>query len=261
MSESSPDKSQARGPARPLPADAAPFDAIGLSRSLLRSIRAGALATLEPDGAPFASLVTIATDVDGTPLMLLSRLSAHTRNLLAEPRCSLLFAQGGKGDPLAHPRLTVVGRAAQTSETRARERFLARHPKAKLYADFPDFGFFALTPEAGHLNGGFAKAATLTRDQLLLDLTGAEAMIAGERGAVEHMNADHADALALYAAGAGAEPGLPWRLTGLDPEGMDLMAQDRTARVVYPERVTEMGALRKSLVAMAARARTGGAET
>ena len=247
------------GPARPLPAPDAPFDAIGLSRHLLRSIRSGALATLDAEGTPFASLVTIATDMDGTPLMLLSRLSAHTRNLLATPRCSLLFAQTGKGDPLAHPRLTVVGRAAQTTEARARGRFLARHPKAKLYADFPDFGFFALDPEAGHLNGGFAKAATLTRDQLLLDLTGAEAVVAGERGAVEHMNADHADALALYAAGSGAEAGLPWRLTGLDPEGMDLMAGDRTARVTYPERVSDMGALRKSLVAMAARARATGA--
>src|SRR5204862_7582 len=142
--------------------------------------------------------------------------------------CSLLLSQGGKGDPLAHPRLTVVGRAVQTVEARARERFLARHPKAKLYADFPDFGFFALAPEAGHLNGGFAKAATLTRDQLLLDLSDAQAIVAGERGAVEHMNADHADALALYAAGAGGAADLPWRLTGLDPEGMDLMAADRT---------------------------------
>ncbi|MGU3419052.1 HugZ family pyridoxamine 5'-phosphate oxidase [Methylobacterium sp. D54C] len=250
----------AGGPARPLPAEAAPFDAIGLARTLLRSVRSGALATLEPDGTPFASLVTIATDADGTPLMLLSRLSAHTRNLLADPRCSLLFSQGGKGDPLAHPRLTVVGRALQTAEARARERFLARHPKAKLYADFPDFGFFALAPEAGHLNGGFAKAATLTRDQLLLDLSDAQAIVAGERGAVEHMNADHADALALYAAGAGGAADLPWRLTGLDPEGMDLMAADRTVRVPYPERVTDMGALRKSLVAMAARARATGAD-
>ena len=249
-----------RGPARPLPAEAAPFDAIGLARALLRGVRSGALATLDADGTPFASLVTMATDSDGTPLMLLSRLSAHTRNLLASPRCSLLFSQGGKGDPLAHPRLTVVGRAVQTQEIRARERFLARHPKAKLYADFPDFGFFALDPEAGHLNGGFAKAATLTRDQLLLDLSDAEALVVGERGAVEHMNADHADALALYAAGSGAEAGLPWRLTGLDPEGMDLMAGDRTARVTYPERVADMGGLRKSLVSMAARARATGTE-
>lgn len=249
------------GPARPLPAEAAPFDAIGLARTLLRSIRSGALATLDPDGTPFASLVTMATDADGTPLMLLSRLSAHTRNLLADPRCSLLFSQGGKGDPLAHPRLTVVGRAVQSAEPRIRERFLARHPKAKLYADFPDFGFFALEPGAGHLNGGFAKAATLTRNQLLLDLADAQAIVAGERGAVEHMNADHADALALYAVGAGGEADLPWRLTGLDPEGLDLIAGERTIRVVHPERVTDMGALRKSLVAMAARARATGAHT
>jgi len=244
-----------RGPARPLPAAEAPFDAVGLARMLLRTIRSGALATLDPDGTPFASLVTMATDSDGTPLMLLSRLSAHTRNLLANPRCSLLFSQGGKGDPLAHPRLTVVGRAEQSAEPRIRERFLARHPKAKLYADFPDFAFFALAPEAGHLNGGFAKAATLTRDDLLLDLTGKEALVAGEAGAVAHMNADHADALALYAAGAG-ESQASWRLTGLDPEGLDLMAGDRTARVLYPEPVSDMGALRKSLVAMAARARS-----
>lgn len=241
-----------RGPARPLPAAQAPFDAIGLSRRLLRSIRSGALATLDTDGTPFASLVTIATDVDGTPLMLLSQLSAHTRNLLADPRCSLLFSAGGKGDPLAHPRLTVAGRATRTTVTRARERFLARHPKAALYADFPDFGFFALEPTAGHLNGGFAKAATLTEAELLLDLAGAEAMVAGERGAVEHMNADHADALALYAVSEGEAA---WRLTGLDPEGMDLMAADRTARVVYPEPVRDMAALRKVLVVMAARAR------
>ncbi len=243
-----------RGPARPLPAAEAGFDAVGLARDLLRTVRSGALATLEPDGTPFCSLVTMATDADGTPLMLLSRLSAHTRNLLADPRCSLLFSAGGKGDPLAHPRLTVVGRAAPTPEPRARERFLARHPKAKLYADFPDFGFFALDPSAGHLNGGFAKAATLTRAELLLDLAGAEGVVAGERGAVEHMNADHADALALYAAGAGGGEGR-WQLTGLDPEGMDLVAGERAVRVAYPERVSDMGALRKALVAMAAQAR------
>ncbi|KAB1074025.1 HugZ family pyridoxamine 5'-phosphate oxidase [Methylobacterium planeticum] len=246
-----------RGPAQPLSAAEAPFDAIGLARHLLRSIRSGALATLDAqDGVPFASLVTIATDVDGTPLMLLSRLSAHTRNLLADPRCSILFSQGGKGDPLAHPRLTVTGRASRIDEPRVRERFLARHPKAKLYADFPDFGFFALTPEAGHLNGGFAKAATLTASELLLDLAGAEGVVAGERGAVEHMNQDHVDALALYAAATGEGEGA-WRLTGLDPEGMDLMVGERTARVTYPEPVRDMGALRKSLVAMAAQLRQG----
>ncbi|MFY9292633.1 MAG: DUF2470 domain-containing protein [Methylorubrum rhodinum] len=250
-----------RGPAEPLPAAQAPFDAIGLARQLLRGVRAGALATIDSgDGTPFASLVTIATDHDGTPLMLMSRLSAHTRNLDRDPRCSLLFSVGGKGDPLAHPRLTVTGRAARTDEPRIRERFLARHPKAKLYADFPDFGFFALDPSAGHLNGGFAKAATLTRDDLLLDLTGSEAVTAGERGAVDHMNEDHTDALALYAASVG-EAGTGWRLTGLDPEGLDLLAGDRTARVPYPEPVRDMGSLRKALVAMANAARAAEGST
>ncbi|QRE73398.1 HugZ family protein [Methylobacterium aquaticum] len=245
-----------RKQAAPLPAAEAPFDAIGLARSLLRKIRSGALATLERDGgAPFASLVTVATDVDGTPLLLLSRLSAHTLNLEADPRCSLLLSAGGKGDPLAHPRLTVTGRAERSAEPRVRARFLARHPKAALYADFPDFAFFRLEVRAGHLNGGFAKAATLTAGELLTDLAGLEALAESEPGAVAHMNEDHLDAVALYATRlAGEEPG-PWRLTGFDPDGLDLMAGERTARVPFPERLSGPGALRPALVAMAAQAR------
>lgn len=252
-----------RQQAAPFAAAAAPFDAIGLAKTLLRETRAGALATIDrSDGSPFASLVTVATDLDGAPLMLLSRLSAHTLNLEAEPRCSLLLSPGGKGDPLAHPRLTVTGRAARSDAPRLRARFLARHPKAQLYADFPDFAFFRLEPRAGHLNGGFAKAATLKPTELLTDLAGMEALAESEAGAVAHMNEDHADALALYAVHfAGAEPG-PWRLTGLDPEGLDLLAGDRTARVIFPSRLSSPGTLRQVLVEMAAearRAQAGGA--
>lgn len=239
-----------------MPAAQATFDAVGLGKALLRGVRLGALATLDRgSGAPFASLVTVATDGNGAPLLLLSRLSAHTLNLEADPRASLLLARGGKGDPLAHPRLTVTGRALRTETPGVRARFLARHPKAELYADFPDFGFFRLEPTAGHLNGGFAKAATLEPVELLTDLAGAEALAAAEAGAMDHMNADHADALALYATRlAGEEPG-PWRCTGLDPEGIDLMAGDRTARVAFPERVVDAGAMRRALVDLAVRAR------
>jgi putative heme iron utilization protein len=245
-----------RKQAAPLPAAEAPFDAVGLAKALLRKTRAGALATLERDGgAPFASLVTVATDHDGTPLLLLSRLSAHTLNLEADPRCSLLLSQGGKGDPLAHPRLTVTGEASRSAEPRVRARFLARHPKAALYADFPDFAFFRLQVRAGHLNGGFARAATLTAPELLTDLAGLEALAESEPGAVAHMNEDHADAVALYATRlAGEEPG-PWRLTGFDPEGLDLVAGERTARVAFPERLANPAALRPTLVTMAAQAR------
>jgi putative heme iron utilization protein len=140
------------------------FDGLALARTLSRTTPAGALATLTRDaGYPFASLTSVATDSDGAPILLLSGLAHHTRNLRADPRGSLLLAQGGlgagKGDPLAHPRLTVVGRLAPTAEARARARFLRRHPKAALYADFPDFSFWRLEPEAAHLNGGFARAA------------------------------------------------------------------------------------------------------
>jgi putative heme iron utilization protein len=231
------------------------FDAAGLAKHLLRTIRSGALATLGPDGVPFATLVTVATDPDGSPLLLTSRLSGHTANMEREPRVSILLAQTGKGDPLAHPRLTVTGRARRTGEPRVRARFLARHPKAELYADFADFSFWRVEIAGGHLNGGFARAASLSAADLRTDLLGAEALVEAEAGALAHMNEDHREALELYATGlAGAAPGA-WRTTGLDPEGIDLMLGDQTARVAFPGRVNHPKELRLILKDLADRAR------
>ena len=232
------------------------FDGIGLARRLLRTVRAGALATLDKDsGGPFASLVSVATDVDGSPLMLISRLAAHTTNLDKDPRASLLLAAGGKGDPLAHPRLTLTGAVEAAPDPRIRRRFLTRHPKAELYADFPDFSFCRLSVETGHLNGGFARAASLGADEILTDLSNAGALVESEEGALAHMNADHLEAIALYATQLAGEPEAHWRATGLDPDGIDLAAGDLTARVPFPERVTDPGGLRRTLVALAADAR------
>lgn len=232
------------------------FDATGLAKSLLRSVRVGALATLEPEtGAPFASLVTIATDLDGSPLLLVSRLSAHTRHLDADPRASLLLAAAGKGDPLAHPRLTVTGRITIEPDPRARRRFLARHPKAALYVDFPDFSFRRMAVSGAHLNGGFARAAQLRPEEVLTDLAGAEALLEAEEGAVEHMNLDHAEALSLYATRLLGKAEAGWRATGIDPDGLDLGAGDLTARLAFDERITEPNALRRRLVELAVRAR------
>ena len=231
------------------------FDAVGLAKHLLRTIRSGGLATLDPDGAPFATLVTVATDLDGSPLLLTSRLSGHTANMEREARVSILLAQTGKGDPLAHPRLTVLGRAARTQEPRVRARFLARHPKAELYADFPDFSFWRVEISRGHLNGGFARAATLSAAELRTDLTGADALVEAEAGAVAHMNEDHREALELYAARlAGAGPGA-WRSSGLDPEGIDLLLGDQTARVAFPAPVHHPKDLRQTLKDLADLAR------
>jgi heme iron utilization protein len=242
-------------------APAADFDARSIAKALLRTTRAGTLATIDRNtGHPFASLVNVATDIDGSPLILVSRLATHTANLEVDGRASLLLAAPGHGDPLAHPRLTVLGTFAPVSrsaeaEPQIRRRFLARHPKSELYAGFADFLFWRLAVVSAHLNAGFARAADLKADELMTDLSGAENLLAAEEGAVAHMNDDHADAVRLYATKLlGAEEG-PWRLTGLDPDGLDLALGDGTLRLPFAERVTSPEALRKTVVALAAAAR------
>jgi putative heme iron utilization protein len=244
---------------KPSPPPALDFDAVGTAKLLLRSIRAGALATLDREsGSPFASLVTVATDQDGSPLLLISGLSTHTQNLKQDGRASILLSQGGKGDPLAHPRLTVIGRAEVSPEPRIRRRFLARHPKAALYADFGDFAFWRLEVIGAHLNGGFARAMDLTRAQVVTDLAGAEELIAIEESAIEHTNADHREALMLYATRLAGAKKADWVATGIDPEGLDLAAGDLTARAPFGRRVTTGAELRALLKEMADEARAGG---
>lgn len=231
------------------------FDPVAESKHLLRVVRTATLATLSADGAPFATLTTIATDHDGAPILLISKLAHHTRNLERDGRCSLLLAQGGRGDPLAHPRLTLVATAARADSPRARARFLRRNPKAALYADFPDFSFWRAEVAGVHLNGGFARAADFGPDALLTDISGAAALIEAETDILDHMNADHADALALYAQKlAGAAPG-QWRASGIDPEGLDLVAGDATARVAFPKRIATPLEAREVLVALVHAAR------
>lgn len=239
------------------------FDPLAESKRLLRSIRAGALGTLNGSGDPFSTLVTVATDPDGSPLILVSQLSAHTRHLDGDPRCSLLLAETGAGDPLTHPRLTLTGKAIKVAEPVARRavraRFLARHPRAELYADFADFSFWRIAMEQVHLNGGFARAARFPAARLLTPTEGAADLLAAEAGALAHMNADHADALALYAQALAGQPAGAWIATGLDPDGMDLACDDLNARLPFPEPVTTPGDLRKMLVTLAERARSKGA--
>jgi hypothetical protein len=242
-------------------APAGDFDGRSIANTLLRATRAGTLATIDRNtGHPFASLVNVATDIDGSPLILVSRLATHTANLEADGRASLLLAANGRGDPLAHPRLTVLGTFEQIvrtaeAEPRIRRRFLARHPKSELYAGFGDFSFWRLSVTSAHLNAGFARAADLTGEDITSDLSGAESLIAAEEGAVAHMNDDHGDAVRLYATKLlGAQDGA-WRLTGLDPDGLDLALGDATLRLPFAERVVSADSLRKALVALAAAAR------
>ncbi len=218
------------------------------ARGLIRTARYGALAVISPQtGVPLASRVSVATDVPGHPVILISQLSAHFGALEADPRCSILLGEPGRGDPLAHPRISVTARAERTVEVR--ERFLRRHPKAALYADFPDFAFWRLNVTGASLNAGFGKAYAMSREDLLTgDLT-------SESEAVAHMNEDHRDAVATYATGlCGAEPG-EWSLTGLDPDGIDLCLGDRVERIWFDPPLRGPGDIRPRLVSLVKAAR------
>ena len=237
------------------------FNPIAVAKDLLRATRAGALATIDRNtGHPFSSLVNIATDTDGSPLILVSRLSTHTANIEVDPRASVLLASSGKGDPLAYPRLTVLGMFTNVARStpdgvRVQRRFLSRHPKSRLYAGFGDFTFWRLNVVSAHLNGGFARAADLKASDVITNLEDAAEIVELEEGAVAHMNADHPDAVRLYATKLLGEPDGAWQVTGVDPDGLDLALNDRTVRMPFDGRVTNGLALRTTLAECGARAR------
>ena len=240
---------------------ASDFDPRAVARALLRATRSGTLCTLDRNtGYPFASLVNVGTEPDGSPVILISALATHTANLEVDGRASLLLAETGKGDALAHPRLTVLGTFApvdrdSAEHAQARRRFLARHPKSELYADFPDFAFWRMSVISAHLNGGFARAADLKAADVLTDVAGAGALLEAEEGALAHMNADHAEACRLYATKLlGAAEGA-WRCVGIDPDGLDLQYGQTGLRLPFPQRVTDSGALRMVLRSLADDAR------
>ncbi|MFZ1682218.1 MAG: DUF2470 domain-containing protein [Rhizobiaceae bacterium] len=235
-------------------------DAVALAASLVRCARFGAIAFTGPDGAPEASRVATATALDGAPIILASTLAAHTRAILADPRCGLLLGEPGKGDPLAHPRISLSCQARRlerdSDEGRhARRRFLNRNPKSALYADFPDFAFFRLEPLAGSLNGGFGKAYALAPGHLLHPASLALADV--EQSAIVHMNTDHRDAVQAIAANLARRKGAGWFITGIDSGGLDLVRGDETARVAFPHPVSDATMLRQQLIGLTGLARDG----
>ena len=234
------------------------FDPAKTVRSLLRRSRQGALATLMVgSGDPYCSLVNVASASDGSPILLISRLAIHTRNLLADDRVSLMLDERGEGDPLEGARIMLSGHAEEMSAERdsARQRYLNAHPSAEVFVDFKDFSFFRIRPVGTHLVAGFGRILDLKPAQFLTDISGAGALVEAEQGAVEHMNADHQEALSLYATRLlGAEPA-DWRCSGIDPDGIDLQAGNKTLRLEFPHAITGPGELRKMLVRLAEQAR------
>ncbi|MGJ5130897.1 HugZ family protein [Bradyrhizobium sp. SZCCHNS3052] len=237
----------------------ASFNPNRVTQSLLRRSRQGALATLMVgSGDPYCSLVNVATASDGAPIILISRLAVHTRNVLADSRVSLMLDERAPGDPLEGTRIMLSGKAEQATDDNRemlRRRYLNAHPSAADYADFADFSFFVIRPSGAHLVAGFGRIVDLKPEQFLTDISDADELILAEQGAVDHMNEDHREALALYATKLLGAEAAEWRCSGCDPEGLDLMADGKTLRLEFPEHVTTPGALRKMLVRLADEAR------
>lgn len=235
------------------------FDAGAVSRSLLRRSRQGALATLMPgSGDPYCSLVNVASFSDGSPILLISRLARHTQNILKDSRVSLMLEERGEGDPLEGARIMLAGRAEQAAsgeEARLRRRYLAAHPSAEAFVDFKDFAFFRIKPSAAHLVAGFGRIVDLEPAQFLTDLTGADALLEAEQGAVDHMNADHRETMNLYATRLLGAEAADWRCTGCDPDGLDMQAGGKTLRLDFPRRIVTPAALRHVLKELADQAR------
>jgi putative heme iron utilization protein len=204
-------------------------------------------------GWPYASLVLLAVDQDAAPLLLISDLAEHTRNIRADPRVSLLVdGTAGLAEPLTGARASLLARAVPCDAAAARARYVARHPSAAGYAGFKDFHLFRLELVAAHLVAGFGRIHWAAADDIL-DRP-APALAAAEPGIVDHMNVDHADALMLMARAAGLPDG-SWAMTGIDPEGIDLRLDGKVGRVEFSSRVEDAAAARAELVRLTRAAR------
>ena len=210
------------------------------ARNLVRSARKGALATVDVNSQfPYASLVVFGTEPDGSPILLLSKLALHTRNLVADRRASVLIdASNAVGDPLTGARVTLVGRIEPAASTTAARRYLARNPSSAGYAGFADFNFFVLRVEWAHFIGGFGRIVTLKTDEILTDMTGAEPLVEAEAALLDAINEDAAPRLSELGERLSGRAGR-WRVTGIDPAGFDLVSEtDDVQRCLFPQLVT-----------------------
>jgi heme oxygenase (biliverdin-IX-beta and delta-forming) len=230
------------------------------SRQIVRASRKAALATLDGEtGAPFASLVAVATGFDASPVTLMSTLARHTQNIDRDPRASLLFEHSESapegGDILAAGRVTVMGRLERTDDAELRRRFLARHPESAEYAAFADFFLYALRVESAHFVGGFGRITTMPASTFLLADAEAEKLAGAEPEVVAHMNDEHHEAVGLYATRLLGAPKGAWQFVGFDPEGADLLCEGTLRRLVFPKPVSTAKELRAMLVRLADDAR------
>jgi putative heme iron utilization protein len=231
------------------------FDAAAYAKRIIREARTGALATLNADGGPYASLVTVSTLPDNAPVMFLSNLAKHTANFKRDQRVSLLVEERRTGDPLAIGRVSLMGRIAVTEDPAAPRRHAARHNTTKSFAKFPDFAWYRIEVESAHLVAGFGRIVGIDGKDLRTEIADAGELVESEESAISHMNEDHREAISLYATKLLKAQEADWRIVSLDPEGCDLMAGETVRRLDFPERLTKSGELRVTLAKLAEAAR------
>jgi hypothetical protein len=229
----------------------------GWARSLVRGADRAALATAMTDNAqPYPSLVMIATAPDASPLLMISELADHTKNLAANNSAGLLIdGTQGLENPLTGARVSLLGTFAKCTEEDLKRRFLAHHPDAEIYAGFADFALYRLTVERAHLVAGFGDIHWMAGEDYLFDTEAAAELCAAETDIVDHMNSDHADALALCATQLLGQDDAAWRMTGIDPEGCGLRAGGRLARLQFCQPVLTAEDARSALIELVAKAR------
>jgi len=226
------------------------------AKKLLREARSGALATLMQDsGDPYCSLVNVATTVGGAPVLLLSKLAMHTKNILSDARVSLMLDERKEGDPLEGARVMLMGRCVKDNDAATPIAYLRRHPDAEMYANFSDFSFYRMEVGGAHLVAGFGRIVDLKPQDVLTDIADAKALVDAEADAIAHMNADHADTCRLYATKLFGAPDGGWRCVGIDPEGLELQNGRIALRLRFPRRVIAPSPLRVILREIADEAR------
>lgn len=235
---------------------------VDTARRLIRSCDRAALGTVlnGAEGWPYSSLVLLATDHAARPLLLLSDLADHTSNLKADPRASLLIdGTAGLDEPLTGARVTLQGYVMPMEDGDLLARYVARHPSASFYAGFKDFSLYRMEVTRAHLVAGFGRVQWIEAADLLFDATPHAALAAVEADIVAHMNGDHADALDLCATRLLGLDGAGWRMTGIDPEGIDLRRGGKVARLDFATwneaPVGDAEQARAALIRLARRAR------
>jgi putative heme iron utilization protein len=233
-------------------------------RTLIQLGRIGTLSThsRKQPGFPFGSVMPYSSDDQGRPVFLISTMAMHTQNLLADRRASLLVMQEGGGDPLGAARITLVGDvspvpAAETDA--ARELYLSKHENARYWADFNDFAYYRMHPAGVYFIGGFGVMGWVAADEYAGSQPDPLAEVSA--GILQHMNADHAEALVLLARAAGENQVETASMTAVDRLGFHLRLQagERVygARIAFPREVRDSKEVRSVLVEMVRSARAG----